>query len=58
MNDIIISAKIEEANLTTLKRVLEVAQVNGLLINVNKSKFLLREVTFIGHVLFNGHVQL
>lgn len=57
MDDLIIPGVDETDNLNKLKQVLQVASENGLLIQFPKCQFVMKKVTFLGHVLEGGLVR-
>jgi len=57
MDDAIISNKSIDESVQKLKRVLEVAQGNGLRINWSKCQVLKRKVNFLGYVIENGTIK-
>lgn len=57
LDDLMVAAVDEEANLKKLKKVFEIAAERGLILNFDKCKFLKRKITFLGHILENGTVK-
>lgn len=57
MDDLIVPAVDEAENLERVRRVLEVAQENGLMIRFDKCDFVKTRVCFLGHILENGTVR-
>lgn len=57
MDDLIIPARDEQENVNKVRRVLELAQKNGLIIRFDKCQFVRRRVTYLGHILERGTVQ-
>ncbi|XP_070854708.1 uncharacterized protein [Drosophila suzukii] len=57
MDDVIISSKSIDEGVQKLKRVLEVAQGNGLRVNWSKCQVLKRKVNFLGYVVENGTIN-
>lgn len=57
MDDLIIPSEDYESGLKKLKRLLEVASENGIIVNSKKCTFLLTEIEFLGHVIENEYVH-
>lgn len=57
LDDLSIPGKTDEENIEKLKRVLSLAEENGLRINWKKCNFLSNRITFLGFILENGTIK-
>lgn len=57
LDDVLIPAQNEVANLEKLRTVFKIASDNGLLINFTKCKFMKKKITFLGFIIGDGKIQ-
>lgn len=57
VDDIVIPARTEEESLEKLRKVFKVAEENGVTFKWEKSKYMVRKIEFLGHIIESGNVK-